>query len=152
MRSPTNPFLFTLPVPTAARIPVCPISRNLAYEIYDAAYVLLSTGVCYLLGERKTFWIIRFAVPPGLLHTAVWLPLSCPPAFFQAARLCAIYSRVNFLLRRRGQKPTSFANRGGIPTAGQLEAIRTYWRIGASNSYSASLFANTPPHFQAISF
>jgi hypothetical protein len=39
---------------------------------------------------------------------------------FQAARFCALYSRVNFLLHRRGQTPTSLANRGGIPIAGQL--------------------------------
>jgi hypothetical protein len=56
------------------------------------------------------------------------------------------------LLHRRGQKATSLANRGGIPIAGQLEIILTYWRIGAPITYTASLFANTPPHFQAISF
>jgi hypothetical protein len=64
-------------------------------------------------------------------------------AFFQPARFWALLFRVTFQLHRREQKPTSFANRGGNPIAGQLEAIRTYCRVGASNSYSASLFANS---------
>jgi hypothetical protein len=96
-----------------------------------------------LLGERKAFAVIRFTVTLGLLLTRVWLPLCCPSASFQAARFCALFSRVTFLLRRRGQKATSLANRGGIPIAGQLEITLTYWRIGAPISYTVSLFANT---------
>jgi hypothetical protein len=96
-----------------------------------------------LLGERKMFGVIRFTVTPGLLLTTVWQPLCCPSAYFQAARFWALFFRINFLLHRRGQKATSLANRGGIPRAGQLEIILTYWRIGAPISYTASLFANT---------
>jgi hypothetical protein len=46
------------------------------------------------------------------------------------------------LLDRRWQKARSLANRRGIPIAGKLEIILTYWRIGAPISYTASLFAN----------
>jgi hypothetical protein len=95
-----------------------------------------------LLGEREKFGVNRFTVTPGLLLTRVWLPLCCPSAFFQAARFWALCFRVNFLLHRRGQKATSLANRGGIPIAGQLGNILTYWRKGAPISYTASLFAN----------
>jgi hypothetical protein len=65
-----------------------------------------------------------FTVARGILLTTVWLPVCCPSAFFQAVRFWALFSWVNFLLHRQGQKPTSFANRGGNPIAGQLEAIR----------------------------
>jgi hypothetical protein len=73
-------------------------------------------------------------------------PLIWAVSVFQAAGFCALVSSVAFLLHGRGQKPTSFANRGGNPIAGKFDAIRTYWRIASSNSYSASLFSNTGRH------
>jgi hypothetical protein len=73
-------------------------------------------------------------------------------AFVQAARLCASFSRVKFLLHWRGQKSTSVANRRGNQKAEHVEVIVTYWQIGVSKIYTAFLLDKTPPHFQAISF
>jgi hypothetical protein len=98
-----------------------------------------------LLWERKTFGIIRFTVTPSLLHTTYSLATPLLPVcdFFRLLDSVPSFLGVNFLLHRRGQKALSLANRGGIPIAGKLEIIRTYCRIGALISYSASLFANT---------
>jgi hypothetical protein len=118
----------------------------------EHAPIFVVHGGLLVARGKETVWDNSLYSTTGRLLTTVWLPLCCPSALFQTARFCALLSRVNFLLHRRGQKATSLANRGSIPIAGQLETILTYWRIGAPISHTASLFANTPPHFQAISF
>jgi hypothetical protein len=99
---------------------------------------------CLLVARgNETFWDSSlFITTRSSLYYCLATPL-LPVCVFQAGRFCAVFSRVNFLLHRRGQKATSVANRGGIPIAGQLEITLTYWRIGAPSSYTASLFANT---------
>jgi hypothetical protein len=89
---------------------------------------------------KENVWDSLYSITRSSPYYSLATPL-LPVCVFQAARFCALFCRVNVLLHRRGPK-LSLANRGGIPIAGRLGIILTYWRIGAPTNYTASLFAN----------